>query len=288
MMDRPRRSALYMPGSNPRALEKARGLDADVLIFDLEDAVAPDAKAQARDGILAALAAGGFGRRELVVRVNALASPWGEADITTFAQAPIHAILMPKVEGVETVRQAAYALDAAGAPKSLALWCMIETPQGVLKAAEIAGAHSRLACFVMGTADLAKDVRARPGPDRAAVATALQLSVLAARARGLAILDGVHLDLNDEAGFAAQCRQGREWGFDGKTLIHPKTIAAANAAFTPTSEEVSHARRLIAAHAEAMAAGKGVVVVDGRLVENLHVEEARRLVGLSEAIGATT
>ncbi len=286
MRDRPRRSALYMPGWNARALEKARGLDADVLIFDLEDAVAPDAKAQARDQIAAALAVGGFGGRELVVRVNALATPWGMDDIARFATSPIDAILLPKVDGVETVRQAAYAMDAAGAPRSRALWCMIETPLGALKVADIAGAHSRLACLVMGTADLAKDLRARPGPDRAALAVALQGCVLAARAHGLAILDGVYLDLNDEAGFAAQCRQGRDWGFDGKTLIHPKTLAAANAAFAPAPDDIAHAQRLIAAHAQAMAEKKGVVVVDGRLVESLHVEEARRVIRLAEAIAA--
>ncbi len=284
--DRPRRSVLYMPGSNPRALEKGRGLPADGLILDLEDAVAPDAKATARDVVLSALRAGGYGRRELVVRVNALSTSWGQADLVAVARARAQAVLLPKVESADAVRQAEATLVAAGAPDELAIWCMIETPRGVLKSAEIAEASPRLACLVMGTSDLAKDLHAAHTPDRAPMLTSLGLCVLAARASGLAILDGVHLDLADDAGFAASCRQGRELGFDGKTLIHPKTIDAANAAFAPSAEEIAFARKIISAHAEAEAAGKGVVLVDGKLIESLHVQNARRLVALDDRIQA--
>jgi citrate lyase subunit beta/citryl-CoA lyase len=284
--DRPRRSVLYMPGSNPRALEKGRALPADGLILDLEDAVAPDAKASARDVIVSALRAGGYGRRELVVRTNALGTSWGQADLVAVARSRAHAVLLPKVESADAVRQAEAALVAAGAPAELAIWCMIETPRGVLKSAEIAEATPRLACLVMGTSDLAKDLHAAHTPDRAPMLTSLGLCVLAARASGLAILDGVHLDLNDDAGFAASCRQGRELGFDGKTLIHPKTIDAANAAFAPAADEIAFARKIISAHAEAEAAGKGVVVVDGKLIESLHVQNARRLVALDDMIQA--
>jgi len=282
---RPRRSVLYMPGSNTRALEKAHGLAADGLILDLEDAVAPDAKAMARANVAAALRAGGYGRRELAVRVNGLATPWGYDDIAAAAAMKADAVLLPKVESADTVRQAETLLAAAGAPASLALWCMMETPRGMLHAEEIAAASPRVACLVMGTSDLAKDLHARHTRDRLPMLTALGLCLLAARAYRLAILDGVHLDLDDDEGFAASCRQGRELGFDGKTLIHPKTIAAANAAFAPTDDEVAWARRIIAAHAEAEAAGKGVVLVDGKLIENLHVEDARRTVALAGQIG---
>jgi citrate lyase subunit beta / citryl-CoA lyase len=281
---RPRRSVLYMPGSNTRALEKARGLAADGLILDLEDAVAPESKAMARANVAAALRAGGYGRRELVVRVNALASPWGYDDIAAAALMKADAVLLPKVESADTVRQAATLLAAAGAPDSLALWCMMETPMGMLHAEEIAAASPRVAGFVMGTSDLAKDLHARHTRDRLSMLTALGLCLLAARAYRLAILDGVHLDLADDEGFAQICRQGRELGFDGKTLIHPKTIAAANEAFAPTAEEVALARRIIAAHAEAEAAGKGVVLVDGKLIETLHVEDAHRTVALADQI----
>ena len=283
---RPRRSALYMPGSNTRALEKARTLPADMLILDLEDAVAPDAKEAARRQIADALAAGGYGARELVVRVNGLDTPWGRDDIAAIARCSADAMLLPKVEGAATVRAAADLLAQHGAPESLRLWCMIETPRGVLGAAEIAAAHPRLAGFVMGTSDLAKDLHARHVPGRLPLIVSLELCVLAARAHGLAILDGVHLDLDDAEGFAAACRQGAELGFDGKTLIHPKTIAVANAAFAPRGEEIAFAARVIAAHGEAARKGQGVVVVDGKLIESLHVAEAKRLVALAEAIRA--
>lgn len=284
--DRPRRSVLYMPGSNARALEKGREIPADALILDLEDAVAPGAKAEARELVVAALRGGGYGRRELVVRVNALSTAWGQADLVAVARSRAHAVLLPKVESADAVRQAEAALAAAGAPAELAIWCMMETPRGVLAAAEIAGASPRLACLVMGTSDLTKDLHALHTRDRLPLVTGLGLCLLAARANGLAALDGVYLDLADEAGFAESCRLGRAMGFDGKTLIHPKTVAAANAAFAPQPDEVDFARRLIAAHASAEAAGRGVVVVDGKLVEALHVQNARRLVALADAIAA--
>jgi citrate lyase subunit beta/citryl-CoA lyase len=281
---RPRRSVLYMPGSNTRAMEKARGLAADALVLDLEDAVAPDAKAVARAAVAAAVRAGGYGRRELVVRVNGLATPWGYEDLAAAAAMKVDAVLLPKVESADAVRQAEALLEASGAPDSLALWCMMETPLGMLHAEQIAGASPRVAALVMGTSDLAKDLHARHTRDRLPMITALGLCILAARAFRLAVLDGVHLDLADDEGFVQACRQGRELGFDGKTLIHPKTIAAANAAFAPTAEEIDWARRVIAAHAAAEAAGKGVVLLDGRLIENLHVEDARRTVALAGQI----
>lgn len=283
---RPRRSVLYMPGSNQRALDKGRTLPADVLILDLEDAVTPDAKAEARERIAAAVRAGGYGKREIVVRVNGLATPWGHDDLAGLAGCGADAVLLPKVESAGEVRQAVAVLEASGAPEGLAVWCMMETPRGILAVAEIAAAHPRVACLAMGTSDLTKDLHANHTPGREPLMTALGLCLLAARAHGLGILDGVHLDLDDEAGFAAACRQGRDWGFDGKTLIHPKTIAVANAAFGPSGDEIAWSRRIIAAHDEAVGEGKGVVLVDGKLVENLHVADARRLVTMAELIQA--
>jgi citrate lyase subunit beta / citryl-CoA lyase len=272
---RPRRSVLYMPGSNARALAKAKGLPADALIFDLEDAVAPDAKASAREQVCATVRAGGYGPREIIIRVNALATPWGQPDLAGMAAA-----------GADAVRQAIAVLDGAGGPSDLPIWCMMETPRAMLRAEEIATADPRVGCLVMGTSDLAKELHAAHTPERLPMITALGLCLLAARACGLAILDGVHLDLEDEAGFAASCRQGAQLGFDGKTLIHPKQIGPANAAFAPDAETLARARRIIEAHEQAVRAGQGVVVVDGRLVENLHVVEARRQVQLAEAIAA--
>ena len=281
---RPRRSMLFLPGSNPRALEKAHALPADGLIFDLEDAVAPAAKEAARAGVAAALNTGGYAPRELVLRVNPLDTAWGHADLAAAATMPLDAVLLPKVENAERVSLSVALLDALGARPELAVWCMIETPLGVLAAAEIAAAGPRLAALVLGTSDLSKDLRVRETRDRLPLVTALGLVLLAARAHGRAILDGVHLDLADAAGFAAACRQGRELGFDGKTLIHPQQIEPANAAFSPTPEEVARARRLVAAYAKATAAGSAAVRIEGRLVEALHVEEARRTLALAEAI----
>lgn len=286
MAIRPRRSALYMPGANARALEKAKGLDSDVLLLDLEDATAPDAKEAARAQVLAAIAGGGYGHRELVIRTNGLDTQWGHADLVAAATSGADAVLIPKVDSAEGVRMADRVLRNTGAPDSLRLWVMMETPRAMLAAADIAGACPRLECLVMGTSDLTKDLGALNTPDRLPMITGLGLSLLAARAFGLAVLDGVHVDLEDEVGFATACRQGRELGFDGKTLIHPKQLAIANAAFAPTVAELDRARRIIAAHAEAVAAGKGITLVDGKLVEALHVETARRTVALGEAVAA--
>jgi citrate lyase subunit beta/citryl-CoA lyase len=281
---RPRRSVLYVPGSNERALEKSRELTADGFILDLEDAVAPEAKENARTAVAASLAAGGYGEREVLLRINPLETWWGRDDLAAAAGLAIDGILLPKVESIETIRQAEAALAAQGARNDLAIWCMIETPLGVLRAAEIAAASPRIGGLVMGTSDLAKDLNARQTPDRSPMLVSLGLCLLTARAFGLAILDGVHVDLADDAGFVAACRQGAELGFDGKTLIHPKTIAAANEIFGPSPDDVAWSRRVIAAHREALAKGKGVAVLDGRLIEQLHVDSAQRLVDLAEAI----
>ncbi|MBV7501141.1 CoA ester lyase [Achromobacter sp. ACM05] len=281
---RPRRSVLYMPGANARALDKARTLDADALILDLEDAVAPDAKAQARAQVAAALREGGYGRRECIVRVNALDTPWGMDDVRAVAQAGADAVLLPKVESPAQLAALAQALDAAGAPMDLPLWAMAETPLGFLRLDAIAGGHERLAAIVVGTSDLVKDLHARHTPSRDETLLARSLAVMAARAHGLAVLDGVHLDLNDDAGLQDACRQGRDQGFDGKTLIHPRQIAAANAAFAPTAEELDTARKRLDAWRAAQAEGKGVAVVDGALVENLHASEAERVLALAAAI----
>ncbi|BAE52753.1 HpcH/HpaI aldolase/citrate lyase family protein [Paramagnetospirillum magneticum] len=283
---RPRRSVLYMPGSNPRTLEKARTLPADGLILDLEDAVAPDAKDVARSQVVDAVKAGGYGARELLIRVNSLATPWGQADVAAAASSGTHAVLIPKVESADTVRQVEAIMVANGAPADMAIWCMMETPRGMLKAEEIAGSSPRMGGFVMGTSDLAKDLHCAHTRDRLPMITSLGLCLLAARAYGLAALDGVYLDLNDDEGFAYSCQQGLELGFDGKTLIHPKTIETANRVFAPAEKEIEWSKKIIAAHAEASAAGKGVVVVDGKLIENLHVENARRIVALSDQIAA--
>ena len=274
---RPRRSVLFMPGSNARALEKARTLAADTLVLDLEDAVAPEMKLQARAQVAAAVRAGGYGRREIVVRVNALGTPWGRDDLAAAADAD--AVLLPKVEAVETVSAAIASLG----PKP-AVWCMLETPRGILNAPAIAAASPRVTALVMGTSDLTKDLHARITRVRLPLLTSLQLCVLAARSAGITALDGVHLDLDDDAGFTAACRQAADFGFDGKTLIHPRQVATANEVFAPAAGDVDWARRVIAAHADALAHGRGVAVLDGRLIENLHVDDARRVLALADAI----
>lgn len=279
------RSVLYVPGSNARAIEKSRSLPADAFIFDLEDAVAPSAKAEARDRVCAAVDAGGFGRRQAVIRVNGLASHWGYDDIVAAAKSRANAILLPKVEGGDVVRQAD-AIMAESAPNNeTAIWCMVETPRGILHAEEIASASRRIRCLVMGTSDLAKDLGATHTRERLPFLTSLGMCLLAARACDVAIIDGVHLNLEDEEGFVHACRQGAELGFDGKTLIHPKTIGIANAAFSPSVDELAWSRRIIEASREARERGEGVVVVDGKLIENLHVEGARRTLLLAKAIG---
>ncbi len=281
---RPRRSVLYMPGANARALEKARSLPADALILDLEDAVAPDMKETARKQVVSAVKAGGYGRREVMIRTNGLNTPWGYDDLVAVATVRPDAVLLPKVESAETVRQAESVLVSHGAPPDLAIWCMMETPRAMLHAEEIADASPRLGGLVMGTSDLAKDLQAQHTAMRLPLITALGLCLLAARAARLTILDGVFLDLNDHEGFVDSCRQGAELGFDGKTLIHPKQLEAANLVFAPSEEELRLSRRIIEAYAEAEAQGKGVVVVDGKLIERLHVDHAERVVALAEAI----
>lgn len=283
---RPRRSVLYMPGSNPRALEKAKTLPADGYIFDLEDAVAPDAKALARGQVCDAVKAGGYGPRELVIRVNGLDTPWGEADIAAASAAGPDAILLPKVESPEQVQALAQLMESHGAPQTTQIWVMMETPRAMFKTLEIAAAHPRLTCFVMGTSDLVKDLHAHHTPLRTPVITSLSLCVLAARAEGLCVLDGVYGDLKDAEGFAQSCQQGVEMGFDGKTLVHPNQIAPTNDAFAPDAAEVDFSRRMIAAFAQAEAEGKGIAVVDNKMIEALHVENAKRLVALSDAIEA--
>ena len=281
---RPRRSALFMPGSNQRALEKGRSVPADVIIMDLEDAVAPEAKAEARAQIRDALAAGGYGRRELVVRINGADTEWHADDIASMAAAGVDALLIPKVDDPETVRAAAALMDKAGAPDNVAIWAMIETARGVLAASAIAAAHPRMAALLMGAADLTKNLGALHTPDRLPLLTCIQLCILAARAHGLAVIDSPFFDLSDDDGFAAACRQGREFGFDGKALLHPKTIAAANEAYSPSADDIARARRIIEVHAEALARGEGVTLLDGQLVEGLHVAEAERLIALADTI----
>jgi citrate lyase beta subunit len=281
---RPRRSVLYMPGANTRALEKARTLPADALIFDLEDAVAPEAKEAARTNVVLAAESRAYGKREIAIRCNGLGTPWGEADIEAIAKSGADAILVPKVESAAQVTHVVSLLDTAGAPTDMAVWAMMETPKGMLRAEEIAGAHPRLGLFVMGTNDLVKDMRARHTPMRLPMITALGIGMLAARAHGLAILDGVYNDIQDAAGFRAVCQQGLEMGFDGKTLIHPSQVEPCNEVFAPSAAELEMAGKIVAAFKAAQAEGKGVVTVDGRMIENLHVEQAERALALASAI----
>ncbi len=279
----PRRSMLYMPGSNTRALAKARTLAADALIFDLEDAVAPDAKPAARNLVAAAAREGGYGEREVIVRVNGFGTRWLDEDIRVTATLPIQGILFPKIGSAAEAGRAVDLVEAAGAAAQVRIWFMIETPLGVLNCREICEAGPRLAGLVMGTSDLAKELRIPHTVERTGFLTALSSCVLAARAHDLAILDGVHLNLNDPGEFWLHCRQGRELGFDGKTLIHPKQIETANSVFSPTEQEVAHARAVIEAWEQAQAGGAGLCVLDGRLIENLHVEQAHGVLALHEA-----
>jgi len=281
---RPRRSVLYMPSSNAKALEKAKTLPADAIIFDLEDAVAPDAKPAARDAACAAVRSGEYGRRELTIRVNSIGTEWHDADLAAAAQAGPDAIVVPKVNSAAEVRDLVAAMERAGAPEHTKLWAMIETPVAVLHAYEIATASDRLACFVMGTNDLVKELYAEHAPGRAPVLASLSLALLAARAVGIAILDGVYNDVKDADGFLAECTQGRQLGFDGKTVIHPSQVEAANAAFAPSEQAIEDARGVLAAWDEG--AGSGVVTYNGRMIENLHVETARRTLAIAEAIAA--
>ncbi|MGX7825169.1 HpcH/HpaI aldolase/citrate lyase family protein [Actinokineospora sp. 24-640] len=280
----PRRSVLYMPGANERALEKAKTLPADALILDLEDSVAPDAKAEGRERVCAAVAAGGYGRRELTVRVNALDTEWHAEDLRAVARVGPAAVVVPKVDSAAEVRAVEAALDAAGAPGHTAIWAMLETPIAMLRAHEIAAASPRLTVLVMGTNDLAKELHAEHVPGRAPLLGGLSLALLGARAAGKVILDGVYNQVRDLNGFAAECRQGREFGFDGKTLIHPGQIGPCNEIFAPSDTEVEDARAVIAAFEAAAAEGRGVVTVDGRMIENLHVDNARRVLAVDAVI----
>jgi citrate lyase subunit beta/citryl-CoA lyase len=285
---RPRRSVLYMPGANARALEKAKMLPADGVILDLEDSVAPDAKEAARDQVTAAVKAGGFGRREIFIRVNGVDTPWHADDLAAATHAAPDAILVPKVSTPETLELIGRRLLDMGTDHRTRVWAMIETPLAIFNilaiAAQARDSESRLAGFVMGTNDLAKDTRARLVPGRAPMLAWLSNCVAAARIHGIDILDGVYNDLSNAEGFAAECAQGVELGFDGKTLIHPSQIEPCNAAFSPTDAEVMQARDIIAAFDLPENKGKGVISIDGRMVERLHADMARRIVGVAEAI----
>ncbi|UFI04246.1 HpcH/HpaI aldolase/citrate lyase family protein [Roseibium aggregatum] len=289
---RPRRSALYMPGSNARALEKAATLDVDCLLLDLEDAVAPDAKDMARTQIVEAVSARPYGNREVVIRINGLETPWGEDDLAAAVKANPDAILVPKVNGPADVQMVAHKLSLLGASADLKLWAMMETPLAMLNAAAIGACGQdpavRLSCFVMGTNDLAKETRARLTPGRAAMMPWLMTCVAAARAGGIDILDGVYNAFQDEEGFAAECAQGVDMGMDGKTLIHPKQIAPCHAAFSPSEEEVAWARKINSLFDEPENAGKGAIQVDGKMVERLHADMGKRVIAIADAIAART
>ncbi|HEX3673987.1 MAG TPA: CoA ester lyase [Rhizomicrobium sp.] len=284
-MTRPRRSVLYMPGSNGRAMEKAQSLPADAVILDLEDAVAPDAKEMARAQVCEVVKAKCFGGREVVIRVNGLTSQWGAADLAAAAEAEPDAILLPKISSPSDLAEAAEHLTGTKSANT-ALWAMMETPLAILDAGAIAGAGGRLACLVMGTNDLVKEFRGRHTQDRQNLSAALGISVAAARAYGLGIIDGVYNDIADADGFLDSCKQARAYGFDGKTLIHPSQLAPCNDVFAPSPAEVDAARKIIAAFDLPENRGKGAIALDGHMVERLHAEIARQTVALADAIAA--
>lgn len=291
MTFRPRRTALYMPGSNARALEKARTLPVDVLLLDLEDSVAPDNKDMARDQVAEAVKAGGFGHREVVIRINGLETPWGEKDLAAAAAAGPDAILVPKVDSAEDVYAIGRRLNEAGADQDLKIWAMMETPGAMLRALEIAGTTQeyngrRLACFVMGTNDLAKETRAALNPGRAPMMPWLMQCLAAARAYEIDIIDGVYNQFTDAEGFIAECELGAEMGMDGKTIIHPKQIADCNRIFSPDEEEIARCREIIDAFDAPENASRNVMTINGKMVERLHAEMARRVVDIAEAIAA--
>ena len=289
MKVRPRRSVLYMPGANQRALDKARTLPADSLILDLEDSVAPEAKVQARENVCAAVKSHGYGSRELVIRVNALETPWGSADLFAAAAAGPDAILVPKVSHPGDIVSAAKVMKAAGASDKTRLWAMIETPMAIVNAREIAATgidpENRMSCVVLGTNDLLKESRARMSHDRFAVVPWLALTLVAARAYGLDVIDGVYNEFRDDVGFRAECEHGRTLGMDGKTLIHPSQVEPCNDIFSPTADEVAWSRTIISAFKLPGNDRKGVITVDGRMVERLHLVMAQRTVAIAEAIG---
>ncbi len=281
---RPRRSVLYLPGNKSRALEKGRTLPADVLILDLEDAVGPDAKTESRTAVCEAVLSGGYGPREVVVRINGLDTDWHDDDLAAVARTNADGVLVPKVESRQQVHDLVTALGAVGAPESLQLWVMVETPRAFLRIEEIASASDRLAALVVGTNDLVNELHGLHVPGRGPVLPALSMAVLGARAAGKVVLDGVFNDITDEDGFVTEARQGREMGFDGKTLIHPSQIAPANDAFGPSEKELAHARKVVSAYEEARSAGRSVITVDGRMIENLHVRDAQRILALADLI----
>lgn len=288
MSVRPRRSVLYMPGSNERALEKAKTISADSLILDLEDAVAPDAKKSAREKVCAAVKAGGYGKREIIIRVNALETPWGADDLVAACAARPDAILVPKVARPGDIISAAKMLKAQNAPDRVKLWAMMETPMSIINVHEIAAVGTepehRLACLVMGTNDLAKESRARILYNRFAVVPWLAMTIAAARAYNLEVIDGVYNDFKDETGFREECEQGKTLGMDGKTLIHPSQVGPCNDIFSPSEDEVSWSRRIIDAFELPENVKKGVITVDGKMVERLHLVMAARTVSIAEAI----
>ncbi len=282
---RPRRSVLYMPAANERALEKAQTIPADAIIFDLEDAVAPDAKPDARAKAVAAVQSGLYGNRELTIRCNGLDTQWGAEDLAAAGPAGPSAVVIPKVDSVDAVEAVSTVLAAAGASDSVRIWPMIETPTAMFNVRSIA-AHPRVAVLVMGTNDLAKELRSPIVPGRHPLVPHLATALLAAREAGKVILDGVYNDVQNAEGFEAECRQGMEMGFDGKTLIHPNQVGPANAMWAPSEADIEYAGRVIAAFDEAVADGRGVVTVDGRMIENLHVDNARRILATAAAIAA--
>ena len=290
MQARPRRSALYMPGSNARALQKAKSIPADALILDLEDAVAPAAKEVARNQVCAAVKGGGYGHRELVIRINALQTAWGQADLAAAAEAAPDAILLPKTSSAGDVLAVTQTLTQAGGGNKTRLWAMIETPLAILNLKEIAASctqpGARLDCFVLGTNDLVKETRADLSVDRRPALYWLSAAVAAARAYGLDVLDGVYNDFRDANGFYRECRDGRALGFDGKTLIHPDQVVDANRVFAPTEADLAFARQIIAAFERPENKGKGVITMEGRMVELLHAKMAQRTVAIAEAIAA--
>ena len=282
---RPRRSVLYMPAANERALEKAKTIPADALIFDLEDAVAPDAKESARANAVAAAGSGEYGNREITIRANGLDTPWGADDLAAAATSGAAAVVIPKVASTDDLDEVARRLDASGAPAELTIWAMIETPTAILDIRSIA-AHERVDVLVMGTNDLAKELRTGSSVDRQPLLPHLAQAVLGAREAGKVIVDGVYNDVRDAEGFLAEAEQGRVIGFDGKTLVHPGQVEPANDVWAPTEEDVEFSRRVIVAFETAEAEGQGVITVDGRMIENLHVDNARRVLAVADAIAA--
>lgn len=283
-MMRSRRSVLYLPGANERALEKAKTLPADGMIFDLEDAVTPSAKVDARKRACAAAASGAYGNREIAIRINGPETTWHDEDLLAVAGAGPDAVVVPKINSANEVQAVECALTSIGAPERTAIWAMMETPAAVLRAQEIASASERLTVLVMGTNDLTYELHAEYVPGRGPLSAGLSMCLFAARAAGKGILDGVYNDVRDPEGFEAECTQGRSWGFDGKTLIHPEQIEACNRVFTPSDEEIERSREIIEVFEEARSAGRGVATVHGRMIENLHVENARRILALADAI----